>query len=93
MAGKTRTLGNDYSRSMTEREFLLRYLVSTSPLKRAQTWNENVQTAVKRMRVMLGITEEQVLTSIGDPPHNYTPDLKGKVWQYWLDRSNQFNIH
>lgn len=93
MAGKTRTLGNDYSRSMTEREFLSRYLVSSSPRKKIQTWNEDVQTSVKRMRVMLGMTEEQVLTSIGYPPHNYTPDLKGKVWQYWLDSSSQFNIH
>ncbi len=93
MAGKTRSLGNDYSRSLSGEAFLRRYLVKTSPREKIHTWEPDIQDAVRHMRVMIGMTEEQVLTAIGYPPHNYTPDLKAPVWQYWLDRSSQFDLH
>lgn len=93
MAGKTRSLGNDYSRSLPADQFLARYLVKTSPRELIRTWDQDTQDAVRRMRIMVGMTEIQVLTAIGYPPHNYTPDLKSRQWEYWLDRSSEFTIH
>lgn len=93
MAGKIRSLGNDYSRSLSGDQFLARYLVKTSPRELIRTWDQDVQDAVRRMRVMVGMTEKQVLTAIGYPPHNYTQNLKGRQWKYWLDRSSEFTIH
>ncbi len=93
MAGKTRSLGNDYSRSLPANQFLARYLVKTSPRELIRTWDQDIQDAVRRMRIMVGMTEIQVLTSLGYPPHNYTPDLKSRQWKYWLDRSSEFTIH
>ena len=91
--GKKMTLGNDYSRDLSEREFLRRYIVKTDPREKIKRYDEFTRDAIRRLRVMPGMTEEQVLMSIGYPVSSYTPNLSSRKWQYWLDRSSQFNVH
>lgn len=92
-AGRPYSLGNDYSRSLDAKVFLRRYIVPSDP--RAQLAGLDAQTreAIERLRVMPGMTPEQVRMAIGYPVANYTPDLGARTWQYWLDRSSRFDVH
>ncbi len=91
--GKKMTLGNDYSRDLSEREFLRRYIVKKDPRETMKTYDEFTRDAIRRLRVLPGMTQEQVLMSIGYPVTSYTPNLSSSKWQYWLDSSSQFDVH
>lgn len=92
VGGKERWLGNDYSRSVPRNTFLSRYIVKEDPKKTIETFDPFTQDAIRRLRVMPGMTKEQVAMAIGYPVANYTPSLKRRTWQYWLDRSSQVDI-
>ncbi len=92
VGGKARWLGNDYSRSMPPDAFLRRYIVKEDPRQAIETFDPFTQDAIRRLRVMPGMTKDQVGMAIGYPVANYTPSLKRRTWQYWLDRSSQVDI-
>ncbi len=92
VGGKARWLGNDYSRSMSHESFLRRYIVREDPKRAIETFDPFTQDAIHRLRVMPGMTKDQVAMAIGYPVANYTPSLKRRTWQYWLDRSSQVDI-
>lgn len=92
VGGKARWLGNDYSRAMSGESFLRRYIVKKDPKLAIETFDPFTQDAIHRLRVMPGMTKEQVAMAIGYPVANYTPSLKRRSWQYWLDRSSQVDI-
>jgi len=92
VGGKERWLGNDYSRSVSRDTFLRRYIVKEDPKQVIETFDPFTQDAIGRLRVMPGMTKEQVAMAIGYPVANYTPSLKRRTWQYWLDRSSKVDI-
>ncbi|MFK7966030.1 MAG: peptidoglycan-binding protein [Burkholderiaceae bacterium] len=91
VGGKARWLGNDYSRSLSRNTFLYRYIVKDDPRETIKTFDAFTQDAISRLRVMPGMTKEQVAMAIGYPAANYTPSLKRRTWQYWLDSGSQVN--
>jgi len=92
VGGKARWLGNDYSRAVTRDTFLNRYIVKQDPKRLIESFDPFTQDAIRRLRVMPGMTKEQVAMAIGYPVANYTPSLERRAWQYWLDSSSQVDI-
>lgn len=92
VAGRQRSLGNDYSRSLSEQAFARRYIDAEDPRQLIATYDPFTQDAIRRMKVMPGMTETQVRMAIGYPVANYTPRLSARAWQFWLDRSSRFDV-
>lgn len=86
-------LGNDYSRDLDEQQFVARYIVATDPRKQIAAASPFVQDAIRRSRVMPGMTESETAMALGYPVSSYTPQLTLPVWKYWIDRSGEFAVH
>ncbi|MEZ5738093.1 MAG: peptidoglycan-binding protein [Burkholderiaceae bacterium] len=93
IGGRELSLGNDYSRDLSQAAFLQRYVVPTDPNLKLGGYDEFTQDAIANSRVMPGMTEEQVLMALGYPVASYTASLRNRHWKYWLDRSGEFGVH
>lgn len=47
---------------------------------------------LKSGKVYKGMTKAGVILAIGYPPVHKTPTTEGKVWKYWTNRFNTFNV-
>ncbi|MBC7991469.1 MAG: outer membrane protein assembly factor BamE [Luteimonas sp.] len=58
-------------------------VVSDDPRQRLRAWPAEIRTAAQAGRVLVGMTREQVLFSLGYPSREDTPDLEASTWRYW----------
>jgi hypothetical protein len=58
-------------------------VVSGDPRAKLATWPAEIRTAVQTAKVMVGMSREQVLMSLGYPAKADTPDLASPTWRYW----------
>ncbi len=93
IAGRKQALGNDYSDAVPLAEFAARYIVSEDPRVRFASYPPQIQKAITKARVMVGMTREQVLMAVSYPIADENPDLGSKVWKYWLSSDWQFDVH
>jgi hypothetical protein len=89
---KSYQIGNDYSRNLDMGSFAERYIVAEDPSKKFATFPPKIQNAIKTMKVMRGMTKEQVLMAIGYPIGNETPILEDS-WRYWYWTFSPFTLH
>ncbi len=87
-AGRVKlTLYHSYG---TEQESSLAYfdkvLVSEDPRLRVAGFSKRVQDAIRDGRVERGMTREQVILSLGNPPTHRTPSTSAPEWTYWYNR-------
>jgi hypothetical protein len=66
-----------------------RIIVSEDPRPQLARWAPDVQKAVNYGRVFTGMTQEQVLMSLGYPSISDTPDLNAESWRYWTGTEDQ----
>lgn len=90
--GKQLAIGNDYSRQIKLEDFAQRYVLSSDPRPRLDSFSPKVRQAIAAMRVQRGMTREQVLMALGYPPADYTPKLDEPLWRYWADRSSEYQV-
>jgi hypothetical protein len=74
---------NDYHRSMAEQELIGRFVSSDDPKPRLATFALEVQEAIGKGRVAVGMTREQVTMALGPPPANENPNPNSRVLQYY----------
>ena len=77
--GKKMRLGQDYGRSEPLGQFARRFVVAQDPKPKIASWPAGVREAVKEGKVVLGMTKEQVIVSLGYPPLHQTPSLDAPV--------------
>ncbi len=58
-------------------------IVPEDPRKVFASWPADVRAAVSAGKVIVGMTREQVVTSIGYPSRSDTPDIAASTWKYW----------
>jgi len=85
-------LGNDYSRSLDDGQFTRRYVVRVDPRPRIAAADPFVRDAIRRSRVMTGMSDAEVALALGYPVANYTPHLGASHWKYWIDRTGEFTV-
>jgi hypothetical protein len=87
-------LGQDYGRrTETFADWVGKLVVSEDPWLKISTWPPEIQEAVRIGKIALGMTREQVITSIGYPLRTATPSLNYPVWRYWQSSFVQFDVH
>jgi hypothetical protein len=90
--GKKIAIGNDYSRAIGMDDFARRYILTADPRPVIEGFPPKVREAIAEMKLMRGMTREQVLMSVGYPPAYYTPDLEAPLWRYWADSGSEFQV-
>lgn len=83
-------LRHDGARSKEDTlDWARRIIVAENPRTQLASWSPEVQKSVRYGRVMVGMTKEQVLMSLGYPGGYGTPDLRADIWHYWTALGNQ----
>lgn len=90
--GKKLTIGNDYSRALKIEDYARRYVLEQDPKPLLEAYPAKVRDAIAAMKLLRGMTREQVLMAVGYPPAYYTPDLEAPLWRYWADSSSEYQV-
>jgi len=85
-------LGLDFGRDQDLADWARRMIVKENPRERIVTWPEPVQRAVGAGKVAIGMTQEQVIVSLGYPPAHETPSLEAERWKYWYGNFDTFLV-
>ena len=83
---------NEYSRDLPIEQFSRRWIVQDDPAAKAKTFPKSIQAAIADGHVMLGMTREQVLMSLGYPASSEVPNLNAKAWTYWCTAKVQYRV-
>jgi hypothetical protein len=90
--GKGQAIGNDYSRDLALDVFAKRYVVADDPAAKIATYPKKIQDAIAQARIVLGMTREQVLMSVGYPVSSENHNLEDKTWRFWLGSYSEFRV-
>ncbi|HEX3398615.1 MAG TPA: hypothetical protein VHS76_18055 [Steroidobacteraceae bacterium] len=90
--GKGQAIGNDYSRDLAQEIFAKRYVVADDPAAKIATYPKKIQDAIAKARIVLGMTREQVLMSVGYPVSSENHDLEDKTWRFWVNSFQEFRV-
>jgi hypothetical protein len=90
MNGQSQAIGNDYSRDLDLVTFAMRYVVADDPNVKIATYPHNIQDAIRKARLVKGMTREQVLMSVGYPVSSENHNLDDKTWRFWLFSFSEF---
>jgi hypothetical protein len=90
--GKSQAIGNDYSRDLSQEEFAKRYVVADDPAAKIATYPKKIQDAIAQARIVLGMTREQVLMSVGYPVSSENHNLQDKTWRFWVSSFQEFRV-
>ena len=92
LGGKPQRIKNDYSRNIPLPAFAQRYVVTENPKQKMAAFPPAVRDAILAVKVMPGMTREQVLMAIGYPVASENPSLDAPVWRYWRDSWSEFQV-
>lgn len=92
--GKPFRLGLDYGRNAeTTEQWVAKLIVASDPKARLATYAGNVRQAIQNGQVMVGMTREQVIMSLGYPLTNENPRLDAPLWRYWWSSFGEYQVH
>jgi hypothetical protein len=90
--GKSQAIGNDYSRDLPLDVFAKRYVVAENPAPKIAAFPMKIQEAITTARIVIGMTREQVLMSVGYPVSSENHNLDDKTWRFWLSSFSEFRV-
>ena len=90
--GKSQAIGNDYSRDLALDAFAKRYVVADDPAAKIAAYPRKIQDAIAHAQIVLGMTREQVLMSVGYPVSSENHNLEDKTWRFWLSSFQEFRV-
>lgn len=90
--GKSQAIGNDYSRDLALDVFARRYVVAADPAAKIAAYPKQIQDAIAHAQIVLGMTREQVLMSVGYPVSSENHNLEDKTWRFWLSSFQEFRV-
>jgi hypothetical protein len=85
-------IGNDYSRKLSMEQFAARYIVKADPNAKMAGFAPKIREAIRGQKIVLGMTKEQVLMSLGYPSGDETPNLDGP-WKFYLWSFSPFTLN
>jgi hypothetical protein len=81
--GRPMRIGHDYGRDQESKEqFVAKLMVKEDPKARISGFDKETQAAIRAGKVMLGMTKEQVIMSLGYPRTDLTRSLGLDEWTY-----------
>jgi hypothetical protein len=92
--GKKFRLGHDYGRDQESLEYWIKKIVVTQdPGLTIATWPADVQGAIRTGKVVLGMTREQAIASLGYPLTSENPSLDAPIWRHWVSSFEEYQLN
>jgi hypothetical protein len=92
--GKPMRLGHDYGRSQESLEaWVGKIIVSEDPRPRIAGYPRAVQAAIHEGKVMVGMTREQAIASIGYPLTSENVSLDEPMWRIWRSSHGEYDLN
>jgi len=92
--GKPMRLGHDYGRDQESLEaWVNKIVVSEDPRPRIATYPPPVQEAIRQGKVMVGMTREQAIASIGYPLTSENVSLDAPTWRIWRSSHGEYDLN
>ena len=92
--GKKYRLGLDYGRTAETTELWAgKLIVKDDPKAKLAIWSPDVRKAIQSGQIMLGMTREQVIMSLGYPMTSENPRLDAPYWRYWWSSWGEYKVH
>ncbi|MGH8314071.1 MAG: hypothetical protein ACRETU_02840, partial [Steroidobacterales bacterium] len=67
-------------------------VVDTDPTAKISGFPRDVQAAIHQGRVMVGMTREQAIISIGYPLTSENPSLDAPMWRHWVSSFEEYQL-
>lgn len=91
--GKKMRLGHDYGRDQESLEaWVAKIVVLEDPRPAIAGYAADVQGAVKQGKVVVGMTRQQAVQSIGYPLTSENPSFGGPLWRHWLSSFEEYQL-
>ncbi|QLQ25591.1 MAG: hypothetical protein HZT41_12605 [Dechloromonas sp.] len=92
--GKPFRLGLDYGRnSETTEKWVAKLVTQADPRVRLASYPPNVREAILAGKIMLGMSKEQVIMSLGYPITDENPRLDAPFWKYWWSSFGRYDVY
>jgi hypothetical protein len=92
--GKPMRLGHDYGRDQESLEvWVSKIVVNVDPRPRIATYAPPVQEAIRQGKVLVGMTREQAITSIGYPLTSENVSLDAPMWRIWRSSHGEYDLN
>jgi hypothetical protein len=92
--GRPMRLGHDYGRDQeTLQAWVGKIVVNDDPRPRIATYAPTVQAAIREGKVMVGMTREQAIASIGYPLTSENLSLNDPVWRIWRSSHGEYQLN
>jgi hypothetical protein len=92
--GKPMRLGHDYGRDQeTLEQWVDKIVVSEDPRPRIESYPQDVRAAIQAGKLMIGMTREQAIVSIGYPLTDENGPLDGPLWKMWRSTHGEYDLN
>jgi hypothetical protein len=92
--GKPMRLGHDYGRDQESLQLWVnKIVVNEDPRPRIATYPPPVQAAIREGKVMVGMTREQAIASIGYPLTSENISLDAPMWRIWRSSHGEYDLN
>jgi hypothetical protein len=92
--GKPMRLGHDYGRDQESLEtWVGKIVVNDDPRPRIAGYAPPIQAAIREGKVMLGMTREQAIESIGYPLTSENISLDAPTWRIWRSSHGEYDLN
>jgi hypothetical protein len=91
--GKKMRLGHDYGREQESLEqWVHKIIVDDDPKPKIAGFPLAIREAIGQGKVMVGMTREQVVMSVGYPLTSETPSLDSTLWRHWVSSFGEYQL-
>jgi hypothetical protein len=92
--GKPMRLGHDYGRDQESLEvWVNKIVVNDDPRARIATYAPPIQAAIREGKVIVGMTREQAIASIGYPLTSENVSLDAPTWRIWRSSHGEYDLN
>jgi outer membrane protein assembly factor BamE (lipoprotein component of BamABCDE complex) len=92
--GKPFRLGLDYGRTAeTTEQWVAKLILDHDPKTTLAGYPANVRQAIENGQIMVGMTKEQVIMTVGYPLTNENPRLEAPLWRYWWSSFGEYQVY
>jgi len=92
--GKPMRLGHDYGRDQESLDaWVGKIVVNEDPRPRIATYPPPVQAAIREGKVLVGMTREQAIASIGYPLTSENVSLDAPMWRIWRSSHGEYDLN
>jgi hypothetical protein len=92
--GKPMRLGHDYGRDQESLEVWVdKVVINDDPRPRISSYAPTIQAAIHEGKVMIGMTRQQAIASIGYPLTSENASLNDPVWRVWRSSHGEYQLN